>query len=158
MACREVAAGLDPLSSAPKAAAEQALQWAQEADEVWDLRPLFAGKYRGHPASNAVEVFSAGLAIFSRVGQNTRDAILAGVNFGRDCDCISYVAAGLAGALNGIDSVPAEWVEICEAELVDDPYTVSRRSLVDTAYGLHQALLNEMERASARIQELQTQM
>lgn len=153
-----VAAGLHPLSSTPRAAVEGALQWAQEAAEVWDLRPLFAEKYRGQPASNAVEVFSAGLAIFSMVGHNTRDAILAGVNFGRDCDCISYVSAGLAGALNGIDSVPAEWIEIVETELETDPYTVSRRSLADTAFGLHQALLNEINRARTRISELETQL
>ena len=62
-----------------------------------------------------------------------RSAILAGVNLGRDCDCISYVAAGLTGAMNGIESVPAEWVEIVEQELKADPYTVPRRSLEDTA-------------------------
>jgi ADP-ribosylglycohydrolase len=153
-----VAAGIHPLSSTPRAAVEQALQWAEGAQEVWDLRPLFAEKYRGHPVSNAVEVFSAGLAIFSMAGQDTRDAILAGVNFGRDCDCISYVAAGLAGALNGIEGIPAEWIEIVEEELETDPYTVSRRSLADTAEGLYQALINEMNRTRTRIAELEAQL
>ena len=92
------------------------------------------------------------------VGHNTRETILAGVNFGRDCDCISYVAAGLAGALNGIDSVPAEWIEVVETETKSDPYTVSRRSLVNTAQGLYKALLNETNRARARIAELEEQI
>ena len=83
---------------------------------------------------------------------------MAGVNFGRDCDCISYVAAGLAGALNGIDTVPAEWIEIVEAETKTDPYTVSRRSLADTAQGLYKALLHETDRARARIAELAEQI
>jgi ADP-ribosylglycohydrolase len=142
----------------PRAAVERALGWTNEADTVWDLRPRFAEQYSGHPASNAVEVFSAGLSIFRMVGQDTRAAILAGVNFGRDCDCISYVAAGLAGALNGIDSVPAEWVAIVERELESDPYTVSRRSLADTAQGLYAALCNEMERGRQRIAELEAQI
>jgi len=150
-----IAEGVRPLSSTPRAAVEQALSWAREVEQVWNLRPLFAERYRGHPPSNAVEVFSAGLAILAKVGHSTRDAILAGVNFGRDCDCISYVAAGLAGALNGIDSVPAEWIEIVEEELETDPYTVSTRSLYDTAQGLYQALLNEIERSKARIAELE---
>jgi ADP-ribosylglycohydrolase len=150
--------GLHPLSSVPRAAVERALGWTNEADTVWDLRPRFAEQYSGHPASNAVEVFSAGLSIFRMVGQDTRAAILAGVNFGRDCDCISYVAAGLAGALNGIDSVPAEWVAIVERELESDPYTVSRRSLADTAQGLYAALCNEMERGRQRIAELEAQI
>jgi ADP-ribosylglycohydrolase len=153
-----IAAGKRPLSSTPLAAVEEALGWTEEVDQVWDLRPRFAEKYRGHRASNAVEVFSTGLSIFCMVGEDTRDAILAGVNFGRDCDCISYVAAGLAGALNGIESVPPEWVDIVEEELVTDPYTVSRRSLLDTAKGLYQALLNEMNRAKRRIVELEQQM
>ena len=89
------------------------------------------------------------------VGHDTRDAILAGVNFGRDCDCISYVAAGLAGTLNGIDSVPGEWIEVVEEALKDDPYTVSRRSLVETSHGLYRALLNELERSRARLAELE---
>jgi ADP-ribosylglycohydrolase len=152
-----IAEGVSHLSSTPRAAVEQALGWAEEVDEVWDLRPLFQEKYEGHRASNAVEVFSAGLSIFSLVGQNTRDAIIAGVNFGRDCDCISYVAAGLAGAMNGIDSVPTEWVETVEEELRSDPYTVSTRSLEDTAQGLYGALLQEMEQAKQRIAELETQ-
>lgn len=153
-----VAEGLSHLSSSPRAAAEEALAWTEEVDEVWDLRPRFAEKYRGQRASNAVEVFSTGLAIFRMVGKNTRDAILTGVNFGRDCDCISYVAAGLAGALNGIDSVPSEWIEVVEKELETDPYTVSRRSLADTATGLYQALLNEMDRTKQRIAELEQQI
>lgn len=141
----------------PRAAVEQGLGWAREVKTVWDLRPLFAERYRGQPASNAVEVFAAGLAIFSIVGHNTREAILAGVNFGRDCDCISYVAAGLAGTLNGIDSVPAEWVEAVEEALKADPYTVSTRSLYDTVQGLYQALQNEMARSKARLVELDRQ-
>jgi ADP-ribosylglycohydrolase len=153
-----IEAGLRPLSASPRASVESALQWAAAAREVWDLRPLFAARYGGHPASNAVEVFSAGMAIFAMVGQDTRDAILAGVNFGRDCDCISYVAAGLAGAINGIQSVPSEWVETVETELETDPYTVSRRSLADTAQGLYNALLNETQRARTCIAEREAQI
>jgi hypothetical protein len=63
----------------------------------------------------------------------------------------------LAGALNGIDSVPAEWVAVIEQELETDPYTVSTRSLKDTAKGLYQALLSEMERTEKRIAELEAQ-
>jgi len=153
-----IAEGLRHLLSRPLAAVEEALEWTEEVEEVWDLRPRFAEKYHGQPASNAVEVFSAGLAIFRMVEGDTRDAILTAVNFGRDCDCISYVAAGLSGALNGIDSVPAEWVGIVEEELKTDPYTVSRRSLVDTAQGLYQALLKELSRTNERIAELEALM
>jgi ADP-ribosylglycohydrolase len=142
------------LSPVPLAAIEEGLAWAEQAETVWDLRTPFADKYRGLPQSNAVEVLAAGLSILAKVGGDTRQAILAAVNFGRDCDCMSYLAAGLSGAIGGIDSVPAEWVKVIEDELPSDPYTVSRRSLADTANGLYQAALNEMNRAKVRLANL----
>ena len=149
-----IAEGLRHLSPTPLAEVQRGLDWASQVDGVWDLRPLFADAYRGMPPSNAVEVLAAGLSIFHLVGESTREATLVSVNFGRDCDCISYVAVGLAGALNGIESVPADWVRIIEEELPSDPYTVSRRSLLDTARGLHQAALNELERSQQRLHEM----
>lgn len=146
------------LSPQPLAAVEEALAWTEEVSDVWDLPGRFASKYRGQPPSNAVEVLSAGLAIFWMVQGHTRDAILTSVNFGRDCDCISYVAAGLAGALNGIASVPEEWVQVVEEELPNDPYTVSRRSLLDTTRGLYQAVLNNLAQERKRIAELEALM
>jgi len=38
-----------------------------------------------------------------------RNAVLGAVNYGRDADSIASMAGALAGALNGIDAVPAEW-------------------------------------------------
>ena len=146
------------LSPAPLAEVQEALSWTEQVEEVWDLRPRFAETYRGRPGSNAVEVLATGLAIFRKVQGQTREAILASVNFGRDCDCISYVAAGLSGALRGIGSVPADWVETVEDELATDPYTVSRRSLLDTAEGLHRAAMNELQRTRQRVAELESSM
>ena len=42
---------------------------------------------------------------------NTKEAILAGVNMGRDTDCVAAVAAGIAGALTGGESIPEEWIK-----------------------------------------------
>ena len=138
---------LQHLSEEPAALAREALDWADDADEVWDIRPLFAERWIRRPANDAHEVFAAGLAIFRKTDAQTRDCIIAAVNFGGDCDCISHVCAGLAGALRGIDSIPADWVRTIEEQLPDDPYTVSRRSLADTARGLHQAALAELRKA-----------
>jgi ADP-ribosylglycohydrolase len=147
---------LQRLSRQARAQVEEALEWAGEADSVMDMRPIFAQRLRGKKGNDALVVFATGLAIFRKVDGNTRKAILGAVNFGGDCDCIGYVAAGLAGALRGIESVPEQWVETIEHELKDDPYTVSRRSLLDTARGLHQALLNELEKTKERISQLKS--
>lgn len=151
-----ISEALRHLSSVPRAEVEAALAWTGEVEDVWALRPRFAAKYQGRPISNAVEVLSAGLAIFRMVQGDTHQAILTSVNFGRDCDCISYVAVGLSAALNGLGDVPRGWLAIVEEELKTDPYTVSRRSLEDTAKGLYQAVLNELDGARRRISELET--
>ena len=33
-----------------------------------------------------------------------------GVNMGRDTDCVAAVAGGIAGALSGSESIPADWI------------------------------------------------
>jgi len=151
-----IAEALRHLSSSPLAEVEAALGWKHEAADVWALRPRFAAKYQGRPPSNAVEVLSAGLAILRKVQGDTHRAILAAVNFGRDCDCISYVAVGLSAALNGLGDTPREWLDTVDEELKADPYTVSRRSLAETARGLHEAAVNELQRSRQRVAEIES--
>ena len=40
-----------------------------------------------------------------------RDCVLAAVNLGNDTDTVAAVAGGLAGALYGLDGIPAPWLE-----------------------------------------------
>jgi hypothetical protein len=47
-------------------------------------------------------------------------------------------------------------VQTIEDELPTDPYTVSRRSLRETAEGVHRALMNEVERSKRRIAEVES--
>jgi ADP-ribosylglycohydrolase len=155
---RVIAEALCHLSEEPRSEVEAALAWTGQVEDVWALRPLFAEKYHNRRASNAVEVLSAGLSILRMVAGDTHQAILASVNFGRDCDCISYVSVGLSAALHGLGTTPREWLDIVEEELKTDPYTVSRRSLEDTAQGLYQAMLNELARGKARVAEVEAQI
>ncbi len=37
------------------------------------------------------------------------EAVLGGVNIGRDADTIAAMAGAMAGALNGVDAIPARW-------------------------------------------------
>jgi ADP-ribosylglycohydrolase len=138
---------LGELSSAPRKEVEEGLTWAREGADWKALRPLYDDRYRGHPISNAVEILSSALAVFYLVDGDPREALLASVNLGRDCDCRAYVAGGLSGALNGASALPREWIDVVEGELPGDPYTVSRRSLQDTAGGLYRATLNTLDEA-----------
>jgi ADP-ribosylglycohydrolase len=84
-----------------------------------------------------------------------REAIIYAVNLGRDTDCKAYVAGGLAGALRGIDAIPPEWVKIVEEEVVNDPYTVSRRTARQAAEGLYQACVAEMHKMQKAVEQME---
>ncbi|MGH2352158.1 MAG: ADP-ribosylglycohydrolase family protein [Chloroflexota bacterium] len=143
---------LSELSSVPRKEVEDGLRWAREHGDWKALRPLYDERYRGRPISNAVEILSSALAVFYLADGDPKECVLAAVNFGRDCDCRAYTAGGLAGALWGSASIPRDWIETVEAELPNDPYTVSRRSLKDTADGLYQATLNTLREAKQQVE------
>ena len=44
------------------------------------------------------------------------EAIYAGVNIGNDTDTIATMVGGILGALNGIGSLPKEYVEVLETK------------------------------------------
>ena len=46
---------------------------------------------------------------------------LNAVNFGRDADSIATITGALAGALGGIESIPAKWVETVDASRGEEP-------------------------------------
>ena len=136
---------LNYLSSDPLQEIKIILDWAKNANNWKDLRPLLQNKYHGHPGSNAVEVFGGGLACFYLADGHPKEAILYAVNMGRDTDCKAYVSGGLAGALRGIQELPDEWVKIIENQVVTDPYTVSTRTAKQTAKGLYEAAENTIK-------------
>jgi ADP-ribosylglycohydrolase len=93
-----------------------------------------------------VEMLSAGLACFRLSDGQPKEAILWTVNLGRDTDCKAYIAGGLAGALRGIEALPADWVRTVEYAAANDPYTVSRRTAKEAADGIYQATLNTLDK------------
>jgi len=134
------------LSVAPREEVEAALEWADEVDSWEDLRPWFHERYFGHPMSNAVEILAGALCCLRMAEGQPRESILYAVNLGRDTDCKAYIAGGLAGALHGIDALPAEWVQTVDEAARDDPWTVSNRTTGEAAEGLHAAALSTIER------------
>jgi ADP-ribosylglycohydrolase len=152
-----VATALSQLSAVPRAEVEQGLEWAGKARDWKELRPLYEERYRGHTQSNAVEVFSGGLACFVVTRGQPKEALLACVNLGRDTDCKAYVAGGLAGALRGVKGIPAEWIKVIDDEVVNDPHTVSRRTIRQAAEGLTKAAMNEIAKMKAVVAAIEAQ-
>jgi ADP-ribosylglycohydrolase len=147
---------LGQLPEEARAEVEQGVAWAREVEDWQELRPRYAERYAGRHISNAVEVLSGGLACFIAAEGQVREAIVYAVNLGRDTDCKAYVAGGLAGALRGIEAVPADWVQTVEQAAAGNPHTVSQRTACEAATGLHRACLAEMGKLANAVEELRT--
>jgi ADP-ribosylglycohydrolase len=99
-----------------------------------------------YPMSMAEEVVNKGFAVFRVAKGDPKAAIVGGVNFGRDTDCLAAIAGGLAGALNGSSSIPVEWAETLDAATKVNPYTVSRRTLRETSDGIYNVVMKNRGR------------
>jgi hypothetical protein len=136
---------------------DRALELADKYDDPARLRAKFyehyyGGGYLNYGMSQANEVVSKGLAVFALVRGDPREAILTAVNFGRDTDCLAAVAAGLSGALSGIQAVPGEWVDQVNEATAQDPYTNNCRTIEETADGLLGAFLARQQRLAGYVQ------
>jgi ADP-ribosylglycohydrolase len=60
---------------------------------------------------HAIEELPLALAMLVIAKGDPRAAILGGVNYGRDSDSIATMAGAIAGALQGVDAIPADWRE-----------------------------------------------
>ena len=133
------------LSDEPRNEVQIQLDWAKQVKDWKEMRPMVQEKYRGKPISNAVEILGGALAILYMTDGNPKDTLLYSVNFGRDTDCKAYLAGGLAGALRGIEEIPADWVRIVEEEAATNPWTVSKRTAREAAEGLYKAAIKTAE-------------
>ena len=59
--------------------------------------------------TKAIEELQVALGLVLLTDGSYREAVLGGVNYGRDADSIASMAGAIAGALGGVDTVPAEW-------------------------------------------------
>jgi hypothetical protein len=138
-----IAAGL---AFAPKAVKQEIERAIEIASRIKDREELYAEFYRIYDGSMiwtyvlAPETVSKALAVFVHSRGDVKEAILTGVNFGRDTDCLGAMAAGLAGALSGSADLPAEWVEQVDAATVLNPYTNTRWPIKRHAEGIYAAL------------------
>ena len=63
---------------------------------------------------------------------------------GRDTDCITAVAGGIAGALSGTASLPVEWIEQVDKATQNLRCTNNKRTMRQHADGLYDAFKNRL--------------
>jgi hypothetical protein len=125
------------------------LKGSRGISDIQDLRRYFDDYYSGkgmpYPFSYANEVVTKGICIFQMVKGCTKDAILAGVNMGRDTDCVAAVAGGISGALCGSSSIPEEWITQLDYAAGVNPYTCEQHTLEEHTDMLYQAFETRMD-------------
>ena len=64
----------------------------------------------------SIEEYPIAIGMLIAGGGRYRESVLGGVNYGRDADSIASMAGAMAGAMNGIDEIPVDWMTEVERE------------------------------------------
>ncbi|MCL5019215.1 MAG: hypothetical protein M1426_01895, partial [Patescibacteria group bacterium] len=115
-----------------------------------EMRIIFDDIYGGfgipYAQSYANEVVSKALCVFRMVKGIAMNAIIAGVNMGRDTDCLTAVAAGISGALTGGESIRKDLISQVDYATSLNVYTNSQRTLRQTSDGLYEAYKTRLQK------------
>ena len=129
---------------------DRAIELARKSSDPFELRERFDSIYSGrgirYNLSMGEEVVPKGFSIFCVTEGDLKDSIVGGVNFGRDTDCCTAVAAGLAGALSGISNLPKEWIEQVDKATLQNEYTVSKLTMKEMSKMVYEAILKRKEK------------
>jgi hypothetical protein len=91
---------------------QKALEVAGKCRDVYEFRALYYAKFLNSVnAFSVLETVPAALALLCIARGDPRMAIVGAANLGRDCDSSACIAGEIAGALAGIEALPARWVE-----------------------------------------------
>jgi len=78
----------------------------------------------------------------------------AGVNMGRDTDCLAAVATGISGALSGAASIPNALIKQTDYATSVNPHTNSQRTLRENSDGLYNAFKARLAKMKAFAEEM----
>ncbi len=138
---------------------ERGLKLTADCADFRAMREKFDTIYSGtgipYAQSYANEVVTKTVAVFRLVRGNTWEAMKAGVNLGRDTDCLTAVAGGISGALSGASSVPPAVIEQVDRATSVNPHTNSKRTLRETADGLFAAYQARLQRLKSWVLEME---
>jgi len=128
--------------------------------DVRQMREKFDAIYSGrgipYAHSYANEIVTKAVCIFKMTDGNTWEAMKAGVNMGRDTDCLTAVAAGISGALSGAGSIPKDLIRQTDYATSVNPHTNSQRTLRETSDGLYRAFQARLVKLKAYVKQMDT--
>jgi ADP-ribosylglycohydrolase len=127
---------------------EKAIEAADGCADVCEFRqPYYAKFLNSVNAFSVLETVPAALACLHIARGDPRLTIIGAANLGRDCDSSACIAGEIAGALMGIDALPADWVETVNTA---NP----KPSLPQVAREVTETLLKMRDEERARIDAL----
>lgn len=129
------------------------VDFAEKYDDVFDLRKPLNDKYRRSPMTGEENVSKA-LVIFKMTEADPKKSIIAGVNFGRDTDCVAAMAAGLSGAFSGSKNLNQEWIDKVDEVTKESDRTVSNRSIEAASKGIFKAVKSNIKSLKNQIASL----
>jgi len=94
--------------------------------------------------ADPLEVCSLGIGMFYVTKGDTKQAMIGGASFGRDCDTIAGIAGSLSGALYGAETVPMDWAQELMRYCPDPDIKVLAERLTMLAAEKNRALTEEL--------------
>ena len=138
----------------------RALKLTADCAEVRAMRRKFDSLYSGtgivYAQSYANEIVTKAICVLRMTKGNTWEAIQAGINMGRDTDCLAAVAGGICGALSGAGSIPPEIIKQVDHATSLNPHTNSKRTLRESSDGLYGAFQARLARMKTYLNEMGT--
>ena len=139
---------------------ERALKLTADCRDVREMRKKFDSMYSGsgvpYAHSYANEIVTKAVCVLRMTQGNTWEAMKAGVNMGRDTDCLTAVAGGISGALNGAGTIPADVIRQVDYATSVNQHTNSQRTLRETSDGLYNAFKARLAKMKTYIQDIET--
>lgn len=138
---------------------DRALKHTASCQDFREIRKSFDALYAGqgipYSASYANEVVTKAVCTFRMTKGDLKQTMIAGVNMGRDTDCLTAVAAGIAGALNGGASLPQEWIRQSDYATSLNRFTNSQRTLRQHSDGLYEAFRARLRKMRSYAAEME---
>jgi hypothetical protein len=88
------------------------------------------------------------------VNGNLHDALIAGVNMGRDTDCVTAIAAGISGSLTGSSSMPEAYIKQVDYATSLHKVSNSQRTIREHADGLYQAYQSRLLKLKNSVEKM----
>ena len=135
---------------------DECIDIARQTPDILEVRELFWRRFGGRVPTDSLEVVGESYAMFWITKGDPKQFMIAGASLGRDSDCVASIAGAIAGAYQGIDAIPMEWVKTCDSAMSNDPHELIDMSIEEMSESLHNVLLKMIGRRKEQIQMLES--